>query len=213
MYRDNPDAVAALVREGEVHRDVYTSPEVFELEMGRVFGRAWIYVGHESQVANTGDFFTTTIGTAPVVMVRHTDGSIRVLHNRCPHKGTRVANEMCGNVGRFFRCPYHAWSFRTDGAIAAIPLPGGYEQTAFKGSAAAPGRARGTAVSNAASKRHGNPAGAARGRRRAVAGRRVVCLAYRDRWPGHELARDLAARDLAARDLAARDLAARDVAG
>ncbi len=130
---------AALIRPGEVHRDVYTSEAVFDLEMARLFTRAWVYVGHASQVAGIGDFFTTTIGTAPVVMVRHTDGSIRVLHNRCPHKGTRVANEMCGNVGRFFRCPYHAWSFRTDGSIAAIPLPGGYEQTDFKGSAAAQG--------------------------------------------------------------------------
>ncbi|MBN8892789.1 MAG: oxidoreductase [Bordetella sp. SCN 68-11] len=139
MYRDDPAALRALVREGEVHRDVYTSDEVFALEMERLFATTWVYVGHASQVANIGDFFTTTIGTAPVVMVRHTDGSIRVLHNRCPHKGTRVANEMCGNVGRFFRCPYHAWSFRTDGSIAAIPLPGGYEQTDFKGSAATGG--------------------------------------------------------------------------
>lgn len=130
---------AALIRPGEVHRDVYTSQAVFDLEMARLFTRTWVYVGHASQVAGIGDFFTTTIGTAPVVMVRHTDRTIRVLHNRCPHKGTRVANEMCGNVGRFFRCPYHAWSFRTDGSIAAIPLPGGYEQTDFKGSAAAQG--------------------------------------------------------------------------
>jgi phenylpropionate dioxygenase-like ring-hydroxylating dioxygenase large terminal subunit len=130
---------ATLVRPGEVHRDVYTSQAVFDLEMARLFTRTWVYVGHASMVKSIGDFFTTTVGTAPVVMVRHTDQTIRVLHNRCPHKGTRVANEMCGNTGRFFRCPYHAWSFRTDGSIAAIPLPGGYEQTDFKDSAAAKG--------------------------------------------------------------------------
>jgi phenylpropionate dioxygenase-like ring-hydroxylating dioxygenase large terminal subunit len=138
-YRGNPDAVRSLVREGEVHRDVYTDPEVFELEMEQLFGNTWVYVGHASQVPNVADFITTTIGIKPVVMVRHSDGSVRVLHNRCPHKGTRVANEMCGNAGRFFRCPYHAWSFRTDGSIAAIPLPQGYENTSFKQSAAAQG--------------------------------------------------------------------------
>ena len=140
-YRGNPDAVRALVREGEVHRDVYTDPEVFDIEMEQVFGNTWVYVAHASQVPNIGDFFTTTIGIKPVVVVRHSDGSVRVLHNRCPHKGTRVANEMCGNVGRFFRCPYHAWSFRTDGSIAAIPLPQGYENTGFKQSGAAQGMA------------------------------------------------------------------------
>lgn len=132
-------AVQDLVREGAVHRDVYTSPAVFDAEMKTLFARTWVYVGHASQVAATGDFITTTIGTAPVVMVRHTDGSIRVLHNRCPHKGTRVANDACGNTGRFFRCPYHAWSFRTDGSLAAVPLASGYAETPFKESDAARG--------------------------------------------------------------------------
>ncbi len=132
-------AVRDLVREGEVHRDVYTDPAVFKMEMAHVFANTWVYVGHASQVPNTADFITTTIGIKPVVMVRHSDGSIRVLHNRCPHKGTRVANEMCGNAGRFFRCPYHAWSFRTDGSIAAIPLPAGYEDTSFRQTEAAQG--------------------------------------------------------------------------
>jgi phenylpropionate dioxygenase-like ring-hydroxylating dioxygenase large terminal subunit len=107
--------------------------------MKTLFVNTWVYVGHASQVANTGDFITTTIGVAPVVMVRHSDGSIRVLHNRCPHKGTRVANDACGNTGRFFRCPYHAWSFRTDGSLAAVPLASGYAETGFQDSDAARG--------------------------------------------------------------------------
>jgi len=138
-YRDNPDAVRALVRESEVHRDVYTCPEIFALEMERLFVNTWVYVGHESQVPNAGDFFTTTIGSQPVLMVRHEDGVVHVLYNRCPHKGTRIANETCGNTGRFLRCPYHAWSFRTDGSPAAVPLPSGYDDTGFAGSVASRG--------------------------------------------------------------------------
>ncbi len=138
MPYDIPSA-RALIRETEVHRDIYTSPEVFDLEMKHVFGNAWVYVGHASQIPAMGDFITTTIGVTPVVMVRRGDGGISVLYNRCPHKGTRVANELCGNTGRFFRCPYHAWSFRLDGSIAAIPMPDGYAQTEFKGSEAAKG--------------------------------------------------------------------------
>lgn len=136
------EAVRALVRETEVHRDVYTDRAVFDLEMKHVFGNSWVYVGHASQVPATGDFITTTIGVTPVVMVRQGDGSIAVLINRCPHKGTRVANEPCGNAGRFFRCPYHAWSFRHDGTIAAIPLPKGYEGTGFEGAVAREGMTR-----------------------------------------------------------------------
>ena len=131
--------VAGLVRDTAVHRDVYTSPAVFDLEMKRLFRRTWVYVGHASQVPEIGDFFTTTVGTEPVVMVRHTDRSVRVLYNRCPHRGVKIAGETCGNTGRFFRCPYHAWSFRTDGSIAAIPVPDGYKEASLAGTEAGAG--------------------------------------------------------------------------
>ncbi|HEY4040460.1 MAG TPA: aromatic ring-hydroxylating dioxygenase subunit alpha [Rhodopila sp.] len=138
-YRDDADAVRALVRDAEVHRDVYTCRDIFTLEMERLFANTWVYVGHDSQVPNAGDYFTTTIGLQPVLMVRHDDGVVHVLYNRCPHRGTQIANETCGNTGRFFRCPYHAWSFRTDGSLAAVPLPGGYENTGLADSQAARG--------------------------------------------------------------------------
>jgi len=71
-YRNKPAAIAALVRDTEVHRDCYIDPEVFALEMQHLFANTWVYVGHASQVPNKGDFYTTTVGTEPVVMVRHT---------------------------------------------------------------------------------------------------------------------------------------------
>lgn len=140
-YAGNAAALRALVREQEVHRDVYVSEEVFQLEMAHMFPNSWVYVGHDSQVPNAGDYFGTTIGTQPVLLVRHTDGTVKVLHNRCPHKGTRITSETCGNTGKFFRCPYHAWSFKTDGSLLAIPLKKGYENTGFEQSHAASGMA------------------------------------------------------------------------
>ena len=140
-YAGNAAALRALVRDQEVHRDVYVSEEVFQLEMAHMFPNSWVYVGHDSQVPNPGDYFGTTIGTQPVLLVRHTDGKVHVLHNRCPHKGTRITSETCGNTGKFFRCPYHAWSFKTDGSLLAIPLKKGYENTGFEQSHAAPGMA------------------------------------------------------------------------
>ena len=138
-YRGNVEAVRGLVRESEVHRDVYVDEEVFQLEMEHLFANTWVYVGHDSQVPNPGDYFGTTVGTQPVLMVRHTDGSVKVLYNRCPHKGVRITTESCGNTGKFFRCPYHAWSFKTDGTLLAIPLKKGYENTGFEHSHAAQG--------------------------------------------------------------------------
>ncbi|MBR0799009.1 Rieske 2Fe-2S domain-containing protein [Bradyrhizobium jicamae] len=138
-YAGNSEAIRALVREQAVHRDVYVNEEVFQLEMEHMFPNSWVYVGHDSQVPNPGDYYGTTIGTQPVLLVRHTDGTVHVLHNRCPHKGTRITSETCGNTGKFFRCPYHAWSFKTDGSLLAIPLKKGYENTGFEQSQAARG--------------------------------------------------------------------------
>jgi phenylpropionate dioxygenase-like ring-hydroxylating dioxygenase large terminal subunit len=138
-YRGNVEAVRNLVHETEVHRDVYIDDEVFALEMEHLFANTWIYVGHDSQVAKPGDYFGTTIGAQPVLMVRHTDDSVKVLHNRCPHKGTRITTDTCGNTGKFFRCPYHAWTFRTDGSLFFIPLRKGYENTGLETSHASAG--------------------------------------------------------------------------
>lgn len=128
-YRGNPQAIRDLIRPTEVHRDVYVDPEVFALEMEHLFANTWVYVAHASQLPNPGDYVTADIGRQPVLVSRHSDGAIHVLYNRCPHKGVKVASESCGNTGKFFRCPYHAWSFKTDGSLLAIPLKKGYEGT------------------------------------------------------------------------------------
>ena len=118
--------LTSLVKPDRVHRSVYENPEIFELEMERIFGRAWLYVGHESQVPEKGDFITTELAGQPVVMVRHRgDGKVRVLFNRCGHRGALVCNQSCGNV-KNFRCCYHGWTFKTDGQLMSVPLKGGY---------------------------------------------------------------------------------------
>jgi len=132
MAYDSAASVADLVRGSEVHRDVYTSHEVYRLEMRHLFSNTWVFVGHESQTPNKGDYFTTQIGDQPVIQVRHKADEIHVLYNRCPHKGTKIAIDREGNTGKFFRCPYHAWSFKTDGCLLAIPLKKGYEGTGLQ---------------------------------------------------------------------------------
>lgn len=138
-YRENCQALRGLVQDDRIHRDVYTDPEIFQLEMERLWSRTWIYVGHSSQVPNAGDYITVDIAAKPVIMVRHTDGSIRVLMNRCAHKGTKVVSDFAGNTGKTFRCPYHAWTYRTDGTLLHIPLKEGYDGTRMAQTEAARG--------------------------------------------------------------------------
>ncbi|HKQ28418.1 MAG TPA: Rieske 2Fe-2S domain-containing protein, partial [Burkholderiales bacterium] len=115
-----------LVAEGRVHRRFYTDPEVFEEERARIFRRAWLWLGHESQLKQPGDFFTARMAGERIIVARHSDGSMHAFHNRCMHRGAEVCPWPSGNA-RNFVCPYHAWTYRTDGTLASVPLEKGYE--------------------------------------------------------------------------------------
>lgn len=129
------EELASLVQPTRLHKRLYLDPDVFELEMELIWGQAWIFIGHESQVPNPGDFFTTNIThRIPVVMVRDKAGSVHVLHNRCGHKGAKLVESRQGNVRGAFRCPYHGWTFRHDGGLLKIPNEAGYDGTGFDSS-------------------------------------------------------------------------------
>ena len=125
------DAVRALVEADRVHRDLYIDPELFALEQEHFFANTWNYVGHDSQVPNPGDYLRAEVAGQPLIVVRHGDGSVRVLMNRCAHKGSRLVSAPSGNTGKHFRCPYHAWTYRTDGSLLNIPVKEGYDGTGF----------------------------------------------------------------------------------
>lgn len=108
-----------------VHTDAYVSPEVFDLEMRRIFERTWVYVAHESQIQTAGDFITTTIGRQPVIVTRGSDGGISVLLNRCRHRGSIVCRLDAGRSLQFM-CPYHNWVYGSDGALLAFAQKEGY---------------------------------------------------------------------------------------
>lgn len=130
MRAYSDEQLSALVRDDCVHRSVYTDPAIFELEMERIWGRAWIYVGHESQVRDPGDYFATEVARLPVVMTRHKDGKVHVLFNRCAHKGAQVVGDACGHA-RQFRCSYHGWTYDTDGSLLHVPKEEGYAGTGY----------------------------------------------------------------------------------
>ena len=109
-----------------IHRDAYVDPAVFEVELDRIFGQTWVYVGHESEIPEPGSFTTTTIGRTPVILSRSQAGEVTVLLNRCTHRAATVCQERRGQT-RFFRCPYHGWSFRPDGTLIGFTFADGYD--------------------------------------------------------------------------------------
>jgi len=123
------EVIAGLVYPDRVHRDVYVNEQVFERELEWLFPNVWMFVGHDSQTPSSGDYFTTQLADQSVIQVRGSEGEIHVLHNRCPHKGTKLVIDREGNTGGFFRCPYHAWTFKTDGCLLATPLGKGYVES------------------------------------------------------------------------------------
>jgi phenylpropionate dioxygenase-like ring-hydroxylating dioxygenase large terminal subunit len=130
MMREQNREIADLVREEQdnflVHRRLFTDAQIFEREMQRIFHRSWVYVGHESEIAAPGDYKTTSIGRQPVIVTRSVeDGRVRVLHNRCRHRGTTVTQKDQGNQ-RSFTCPYHGWTYNGRGELVGVPLKEGY---------------------------------------------------------------------------------------
>ena len=114
----SPDA---LFNGSRLDKRVYTDPAIFDLEMERLFGRAWLLLGHESQVPEPGSFFLGRMGRFPVIVVRGQDGVVRVLHNRCAHRGPAVCANRKGKT-QLFVCPYHAWTYELDGRLRSMPL-------------------------------------------------------------------------------------------
>ena len=131
MLQEHVPKIAKLVESDRVHRLCYTDPDIFELELRNIFAKTWQYCGHESQIPNTGDFWTFQIARQPMVMVRGDDASISVLYNRCPHRGVQVCGSRNGNAGAALTCPYHSWRFHLDGSIESVPLEKGYLGTRF----------------------------------------------------------------------------------
>ena len=102
-----------------VHASVYTAPEIFELEMRTIFEGSWIYLAHENEIAQPGDFRTGTMGRQPIIITRGKDDSINVLINSCRHRANAVCREERGNT-LSFRCPYHAWVYTNTGELIGV---------------------------------------------------------------------------------------------
>jgi phenylpropionate dioxygenase-like ring-hydroxylating dioxygenase large terminal subunit len=113
--------------EFRVSTAAYRGPEVFAQELEQIFYKTWIYLCHESEIANPGDFKSTQIGTRPVIVAKSREGNVHAFLNACSHRGATICREEKGNT-RAFVCPYHGWSFRTSGELIGIPDEARYHE-------------------------------------------------------------------------------------
>lgn len=109
------------VRQGMIPAHIYNDKEIFELEKERVFGRSWLFVAHESEVPEAGDYVVRRVLEDSFIISRDEHGEIRALFNMCLHRGMQVCRTEMGNASHF-RCPYHGWSYRNDGRIVGLPF-------------------------------------------------------------------------------------------
>jgi benzoate/toluate 1,2-dioxygenase alpha subunit len=106
------------------NRRIFTDEEIFELELTHIFEGNWIYLAHESQVPNPGDYFTTYIGRQPVVITRDARGELHCLINACAHRGAMLCRRKTDNRSTL-TCPFHGWTFRNDGTLLKVKDPEG----------------------------------------------------------------------------------------
>ena len=111
------------------HRSTMTSPDILEAERERIFDRCWLYLGHESEVEEPGDYRRRTVAGRPVFFARSLDGQVRVFLNTCPHRGALICRQDEGNA-KIFQCFYHAWTFNSQGELLARPDEAGYSRQA-----------------------------------------------------------------------------------
>jgi phenylpropionate dioxygenase-like ring-hydroxylating dioxygenase large terminal subunit len=115
----------ALVLDDRVNGRVYYDPAIFRDEIDRIWHREWIFVAHESEVPEPGDYVMRQVGMQPVIVSRDEDRQVHILLNRCMHRGNTVCQSERGNA-HAFRCAYHGWTYNNRGDLVGVPYAAGY---------------------------------------------------------------------------------------
>jgi Rieske 2Fe-2S family protein len=109
----------------------YTDEGVLRLDMEKIWRRYWLYVGHTSQITQPGDYFTYTLGSDSLLIIRDDSGQINALFNVCRHRGSLLCSEASGQVKKLV-CPYHQWVYERDGALSsAKQMPDDFDKSQF----------------------------------------------------------------------------------
>src|SRR5438477_4083421 len=118
VFRKTADTFAAGAK--TLPQQYFVSEKIFKEEQTKLFARQWVLVGHQSQIANAGNYFTAQVASESVIVVRDQRSSIRGFYNVCRHRGTRLCQDSSGQV-RAIQCPYHSWTYALDGRLIGAP--------------------------------------------------------------------------------------------
>ena len=109
-----------------LERMLYTSAEVHEADLRRIFFKNWLFAGHISRIPNRGDYFTAELGDESIIVIRGEQGEVHGLLNVCRHRGSRICTRPEGTA-RTLVCPYHQWAYATDGRLLKARLMDGLD--------------------------------------------------------------------------------------
>ncbi|MSQ32644.1 MAG: hypothetical protein EXR59_05390 [Dehalococcoidia bacterium] len=113
---------------GLLDRRIFVNKDIYQQELEKVFGRCWLWIGHESRVPNNNDFFANYMGEDPILLTRDSKGKMHTFRNMCRHRGNRICRADNSNAPSFI-CTYHGWTFATDGKLVGVP---GYKEAYFE---------------------------------------------------------------------------------
>jgi phenylpropionate dioxygenase-like ring-hydroxylating dioxygenase large terminal subunit len=119
------DLDAMFSKDSLVATEMYDDPDLFKLEMEKIFKKTWVWIAHESEFPDKGSFKLSHVGQEPVIVVRDRKGAIHCMVNRCRHRAATVCEVKKGKTSSF-QCPYHGWGYGLDGSLRAVPYPDQY---------------------------------------------------------------------------------------
>lgn len=114
-------SIVQNIEQGWIPAPVYSDPEIFEIEKKQVFGKSWVFLAHESEIPQAGDYVVRKIVDDSFIVVRDERDDIHVLFNMCLHRGMQVCRSELGNASHF-RCPYHGWTYKNTGKLNGVPF-------------------------------------------------------------------------------------------